>query len=166
MENIKNVVDEKKKMNKGSKLSQLARASSRLLSKVRDFYVRSLTDCSNHLDYGMALSGPGGQVPTNLPRSYSVGSSAASSHGGDDYSELLRAASVRSLSKKVEPDLEGRKSPKNVPRSQSVGIGRIDEDKTYEFEDEFKASNLNNLYPRSKSYAVPTHRRSSRRAVY
>uniref|UniRef100_A0A0A0KLJ6 Uncharacterized protein n=2 Tax=Cucumis sativus TaxID=3659 RepID=A0A0A0KLJ6_CUCSA len=164
MENIIKNVDEKKKMNKGSKLSQLARASSRLLSKVRDFYIRSLTDCSNHLDYGMALSGPGGQVPINLPRSYSVGSSAASSHGGDDYSELLRAASVRSLGKKVELDLEARKSPKNVPRSQSVGIGRIDEDKTYEFEDEFKGSNLNNLYPRSKSYAVHTHRRSSRRA--
>ncbi|CAK9320479.1 unnamed protein product [Citrullus colocynthis] len=164
METINNG-DQGKKMNKGNKLSQLVKASSRMLSKVRDFYIKSLTDCSNHLDYGMALSGPAGQVPTNLPRSYSVGSTA-SSHGGDDYSELLRAASIRSLSKKVEPDLEARKSPmmggpKNVARSQSVGIGRIDEDKTYEFEDDFKVSNFNNAYPRSRSYAV--HGRSSRR---
>ncbi|XP_022132695.1 uncharacterized protein LOC111005494 [Momordica charantia] len=155
--------NEPKKMNKGSKLRELVKASGRLLSRVRDFYIRSLTECSNHLDYGMALTGPAGQLPTHLPKSYSVGSTA-SSHGGDDYSELLRAASTRSLSKKIEPDLQAaRKSPmagpNNVPRSQSVGIGRIDEEKTYEFEEDFKPSN-SDAYPRSRSYAV--HRRRSR----
>ncbi|XP_023543992.1 uncharacterized protein LOC111803699 [Cucurbita pepo subsp. pepo] len=153
-----------KKSNKENKLSQLIKASSRLLSKVRDFYVRSLTDCSNHLDYGMAMTGPTSQVPTTLPKSYSVGSTA-SSHGSDDFRELLRAASTRSLSKNLEPDIQiqaARKSPmaelKNVPRSQSVGIGRIDEEKTCEFEEDFKVCNTD-AYPRSRSYAVHRRRR-------
>lgn len=156
--------DQMKKKNNNNKLSQLLKASGRLLSKVRDFYVRSLTECSNHLDYGMALTGPAGHVPTHLPKSYSMGSTT-SSHGGDDYRELLRAASTRtSLRKKVEPDFgneEAMGEPKNVGRSRSVGIGRIEEEKTYEFEDDFKVSNIdsNNAYPRSKSYAVRTRRR-------
>ncbi|XP_023003971.1 uncharacterized protein LOC111497419 [Cucurbita maxima] len=156
---------ETKKTSGGNKLRQFVKASARLLSKVRDFYIRNLTDCSNQLDYVMALSGPVGQVPIHLPKSYSVGSTASSRGGGDDYGELLRAASTRSLEKKVEPDFEiqaARKSPMAepgiMPRSRSVGIGRIDEEKSYEFEEDFKAGNTC-AYPRSRSYAVHRRRR-------
>ncbi|RVX23922.1 hypothetical protein CK203_000746 [Vitis vinifera] len=81
---------------------------------------------------------PTAQV-SSLPKSFSVSSSKSS--GDQDLSELIKVASARSLSNKIELDLLRRqpssKSPVTgtnvVPRSMSVGIGRIDEDKPCEF---------------------------------
>ncbi|XVF59236.1 hypothetical protein PTKIN_Ptkin07bG0259800 [Pterospermum kingtungense] len=77
----------------------------------------------------------------------------------DDLRELVRAASTRSLGNKlVRSELlqrqQARQSPNgsvnganNMPRRRSVGIGRIDEDKPYDFEKD-------DVFPRSRSYAV------------
>ncbi|XP_021274749.1 uncharacterized protein LOC110409647 [Herrania umbratica] len=147
-----------KKASKESKLSRYLKAPLRILIKARDFYIKSMTEYSDRINYGTVMGCPTGQVNT-LPRSYSV-SSAKSSNGDNDLRELIKAASTRSLGNKVQLDLlrrqEARQSPvtgaNNVPRSRSVGIGRIDEDKPCDFEEDIKVKT--DAFPRSRSYAV------------
>ncbi|KAK6237800.1 hypothetical protein QUC31_003269 [Theobroma cacao] len=147
-----------KKASKESKLSRYLKAPLKILIKARDFYIKSMTEYSDRINYGTVMGCPTGQVNT-LPRSYSV-SSAKSSNGDDDLRELIRAASTRSLGNKVQLDLlrrqQARQSPvtgaNNVPRSHSVGIGRIDEDKPCDFEEDIKVKT--DALPRSRSYAV------------
>lgn len=139
----------------------------RVLTKARDFYIQSLTDCSGKIGYGanstVGFSGP-------LPRSFSVNSSR--SDDGEDFAELLRVASTKSLGNriaqmdtfsrqqlvmKLQPVMHGMGGSKGVPRSCSVGMGKIDEDKACDF-GECKVVDpckKGVLYPRSKSYAVP-----------
>ncbi|KAJ7952738.1 Usher syndrome type-1C protein-binding protein [Quillaja saponaria] len=145
-----------KKARKESLLIRVMKAPIKVLSKARDLYIQSMTECSGHFDYGAGAMGcPAVQVST-LPRSFSFGSTK--SNMSDDYKELIKAASTRNFGNKIELDILqkqqpiGRQSPATVPRSQSVGIGRIDEDKPCDFGEEFKLKN--DMYPRSRSYAV------------
>ena len=155
---------------KESKFTRVMKAPLRALIKARDFYIQSMTQCSGHFDYGAAMGCPTAQVST-LPRSFSV-SSTKSTNSTDDFRELVKVASTRSLGDKIELDFlkkqqlqqQGhRKSPVAVigsnvlPRSQSVGFDRIDEDKPSEFEENVKVIRTD-VYPRSRSYAV--HKRT------
>ncbi|KAB2058280.1 hypothetical protein ES319_A11G225000v1 [Gossypium barbadense] len=95
-----------------------------------------------------------GQLNT-FPRSYSV-SSTRSGNGNDDLRELIRAASTRSLdnNNRVQLDLVRRQKARQslkMPRSHSVGIGRIDEDRPCDFDEDIK---VNIDYVPRKSHAV------------
>lgn len=158
-------MDTTKKASKQSKLSKFIKSPIRILIKARDIYIKSMSECSDRLGYGTVMGCPTGQVVNTLPKSFSVNSTKSSSHD-DDYRELLRAASTRGLNSRVQLDVlqrqQSRKSlnttaATHMPRSHSVGIGRIDEEKACEFEDDFKVRT--DVFPRSRSYAV--HRRSS-----
>ncbi|GMJ03857.1 hypothetical protein like AT4G37700 [Hibiscus trionum] len=140
---------------KESRLSRYLKAPVRFLVKAGNFYVKSMTEYSERVGYGTVMGCPTGQVNT-LPRSYSVGSTRSGNGGDDDFRELVRAASTRTIDNKARFDFDrrqqARQSPK-MPRSHSVGIGRIDEDKTCEFEEDvIKVKPA--YFPRSRSYAV------------
>lgn len=148
----------------------------RVLGKAKDLYVRSMTRCGQTPSFA--------PPPSDMPRSFSVASSRSSADGGDDFRELIRAASARTLGHSFEKDLlqqlkaqhaamaeEAAAAKGVVPRSCSAGMARIDEDAPCERFDEggeveVEASHAavstgrkmkrNNLvYPRSRSYAVP-----------
>ncbi|KAE8657049.1 FKBP-type peptidyl-prolyl cis-trans isomerase family protein [Hibiscus syriacus] len=129
------------------------------LGKARDLYVRSLTSCASSVSYGRAA----GQC-SGLPRSFCL--SSATSNDKDDFRELIRAASVRSLGHRDKLDMlfrqqqqppRVRMGSKGLPKSSSVAMGRIDEENPCEFEESEAAAvdkKRDLLYPRSKSYAV------------
>ncbi|KAF8079586.1 hypothetical protein N665_1017s0009 [Sinapis alba] len=153
----------------------------KVLGKARDLYMRSITGCAARTHYSSADA-----VSIPFPRSRSTTSSAFSSTTSsrrmssdftfdDDYSELVRAASVRSLGHKNEIDMirhqqlqlqqrqENRVAVGTVaaakgglPKSSSVGMpmARIDEENEEEgsLKNQKKGSDL--LYPRSRSHAV------------
>ncbi|EOA37143.1 hypothetical protein CARUB_v10010449mg [Capsella rubella] len=153
----------------------------RALGKARDFYVRSITGCAARTHYSSSAS-----VSAPFPRSRSSSSAAFSSSASsrrttdfgidDDYSELVRAASVRSLGHKSEIDMLIQEKLQQqrqaggggggggllLPKSSSVGMARIEEEEETEEgsvnpkmkKKTKKVSDL--LYPRSKSYAVTT----------
>lgn len=131
------------------------KAPIRALTKARDFYINSMTECAGRGSYG------GAPMPyvSSLPKSFSV-NSARSSNSDEDFRELVKVASRRSLGRKVELEILRQQSPLNnggvngVPRSQSVAIGRIDEDKACEFGEDVSVK-VDGIYPRSRSYAVP-----------
>ncbi|GLT75374.1 hypothetical protein SLA2020_471050 [Shorea laevis] len=143
---------------KESKLSKYLKAPIRILIKAKNLYIKGMSECSERITYGTVMGCPTGHVNT-LPRSFSF-SSTKSSTGDDDLRELIRAASTRSSGNRIEADFprrqQGRQSPNTnsyiVPRSKSIGIGRIDEDKTCEFEEDIKVKT--NVFPRSRSHAV------------
>ncbi|KAI4369812.1 hypothetical protein MLD38_018216 [Melastoma candidum] len=149
-------------------IARLLKASSRILSKARDLYVRSLTECSGQVGYGSVMGCPTGQyVPSSLPRSFSESSarSSSSSSRDDDYRELMRLASARSLGgRRVDPGflVDGGKGerwpPGGVPRSRSVQIGRIDEEKPSDFGNDGDEQVVETAARRlrSKSYSTTT----------
>ncbi|KAF2324253.1 hypothetical protein GH714_011159 [Hevea brasiliensis] len=103
-----------------------------------------MTGCAARATPGHSMSKPNGQ----LPKSYSMGSSI--SNDNDDYMELIRAASVRSLGHKNEIDMllqqmkQESMSSKQLPKSCSVGMGfmgRIDEEKPSDEEGSGHAAN-------------------------
>ncbi|KAJ7966505.1 3-isopropylmalate dehydratase large subunit like [Quillaja saponaria] len=127
----------------------------RALGKARDFYVRSMTGCAGSMNYGSIAPG------SALPKSFSVNSST--SNGGDDYRDLIRAASARSLGNRINVDMILQQQgmiqqplpSKGLPKSCSVGMGRIDEDDPSDFgEDGVVDGKPNLLFPRSKTVAV------------
>ena len=131
------------------------------LGKARDLYVRSLTSCASRVSYGHSSGDYTGQY-SGLPRSFSA--SSATSNDNEDLRELIRAASVRSLGHRNEMEmflqqqLRLQMGSKGLPKSCSVGMGRIDEEKPCEFEENDAVvvdKKQDFLYPRSKSYAVP-----------
>ncbi|KAE8658790.1 FKBP-type peptidyl-prolyl cis-trans isomerase family protein [Hibiscus syriacus] len=128
------------------------------LGKARDLYVRSFTSCASSVSYGHAA-----EQYSGLPRSFSLIS--ATSDDKDDFRELIRAASVRSLGHRDGLDMlfrqqqqqRVRMGSKGLPKSSSVAMGRIDEENPCEFEENEAAvvdKKRDLLYPRSKSYAV------------
>ncbi|CAA2968408.1 uncharacterized protein LOC111386524 [Olea europaea var. sylvestris] len=119
----------------------------RVLCKARDFYVRSITDCSVMANYR----------PTNmrgLSKSYSVRSSLSSE--SEDFRELVRASSNRRTDLDLELYLQQQKKV-GMPRSSSVAMGSIDEDRPCCYFGEMNVNSKREYkYPRSRSHAVAT----------
>ncbi|PON40317.1 hypothetical protein PanWU01x14_298040 [Parasponia andersonii] len=150
---------------KESRIIRVMKAPLRALIKARDFYIKSMTECSCRFDYGTVIGCPTAQA-TTLPRSFSS-SSTKSTNSTDDYRILVKAASTNSLGNRIDltdfvkkqqvQQQAIRKSPaNNLPRSRSIGFGRIDEDKPCEFEDTVEVKT--DAYPRSRSHAL--HKRT------
>ncbi|KAI4316600.1 hypothetical protein L6164_024566 [Bauhinia variegata] len=144
---------------KGQNQSMLVRiimSPIRALGKARDLYVRSITNCGDNMNYGGNFDAAGRFAA--LPRSYSAATSR--SDDGEDFRELMRAASARTMVNKIDMDLALRQQQQKqfgaskglpLPKSSSVGMGRIDEDSEL---GESGAVAPDLLYPRSRSYAV------------
>ncbi|KAJ4701591.1 3-isopropylmalate dehydratase large subunit like [Melia azedarach] len=137
----------------------------RFLGKARDSYVRSLANCAQGINYSSGMGGvPAGKF-TSLPKSFSARSSR--SDEGEDYSELIRAASVRSAGHVNEVDMFLQETlkqrlatmgSKGFPKSTSVGMGfmgRIEEERPGDISDQDSVHAKSELYPRSRSVAVP-----------
>ncbi|KAF3492766.1 hypothetical protein DY000_02054645 [Brassica cretica] len=142
-----------------NKLLRIISTPFRALNK---FYVRSITGCVPRTHYYSSAS-----VSDPFSRSRSSSSAAFSSSASsrrttdfgidDDYSELVRAASVRSLGHKNEIDMLIQEKLKQggLPKSSSVKMARIDEEEEAEEGSvNTKTKKVSDLYPRSKSYAV------------
>lgn len=145
----------------------------RALGKARDAYVRSITSCGQNISYGNPMDSAGRF--SSLSRSQSAATSRRSDNdGGEDFAELVRAASARTMVNRIDMDLvlkqqqqqemkNGLKGNKCLPKSSSVGMGKIDEDKPFEFsniESGSVAAFVKDSYPRSKSYAVGNRTRN------
>ncbi|XP_011099401.1 uncharacterized protein LOC105177838 [Sesamum indicum] len=138
-----------------SKFIRYMKGPIRVLARVRDLYVQSMMGCGGHVNYGNAMGCPTPQIP-RLPKSFS------SSHinyktAEEELRELIRLASTRNLTGKIEAELLRSKRPPShgVTRSHTVAFGRIDEDRAVEFGDEEDVGLLGGgAYPRSRSYAV------------
>lgn len=144
---------------KESKLRWWMKAPLRVLIKMRDFYIQGMNECSGRLDYGMPMGCPTPQIST-LPKSFSTNGTRSTANN-EDFRELMRAASTRSLGNyklhQVAKSPTTAAPPDNFSRSRSVGVGRIDEDKPCDFgEDHIKVNT--DVYPRSRSYAVNRRR--------
>ncbi|WCJ35595.1 hypothetical protein M5689_016841 [Euphorbia peplus] len=149
-----------KRQNNQNKIMKIVTLPVKILGKARDLYVKSMTSCASSASCSHTMSLPNG----HLPKSYSVSSSVSSNHDSDDFRDLIRAASVRSMGHKNEIDMllhEVRQNSKPLPKSCSVGMGgfmgRIDEDKVEEdgsVNGGVKSMAAAEMYPRSKSYAV------------
>lgn len=123
----------------------------RALGKARDAYVRSITNCGQSISYG----NPGDAAGrfSSLSRSQSAATSRRS-EVSDDFVELVRAASARTLVNRIDMDLVMKQQQKQgLPKSSSVGMAKIDEDTPFDSVEGVVAS-VHDSYPRSKSYAV------------
>ncbi|BAT77928.1 uncharacterized protein LOC124829752 [Vigna umbellata] len=146
----------KGKEQKQNKLVWIITTPFRVLGKARDAYVRSITQCGHNMNYSNPVDAAGRFEA--LPRSYSV---ATSRSDNEDFAELLRAASARTLGNRIDVDLVLKQqaqsrppiSSNGLPKSTSVGMGRIDEDTPYDLS-EGDVGTLPKAYPRSRSYAV------------
>ncbi|KAL5777572.1 hypothetical protein ACOSP7_010498 [Xanthoceras sorbifolium] len=157
-----------------NKLVRFITIPIRVLSKARDMYVRSLTDYAKGARYSNVSTGmPAGQF-TALPKSFSVGPKR--SYDNEDYKELVRAASVRSMghANEAEMFLQQQKQlmrqqsaavvvgSKKFPKSCSVGMGfmgRIDEERSCDSGEDNSVGSSNNsnrteLYSRSRTVAA------------
>ncbi|XP_043708984.1 uncharacterized protein LOC122658142 [Telopea speciosissima] len=141
-----------------------------------------MTSCAGNMSYGGGYTDATGlPMPLNstLPRNFSSTSSSSSRSSmmitNDDFRELMRAASKRTLEdnfgiespqQRFSPAGMVGAAPSNgmgmVPRSRShtVGIARIDEDKPCDFAEDNNSLNTttNLFYPRSRSCATVTKR--------
>ncbi|KAK4416352.1 hypothetical protein Salat_2460700 [Sesamum alatum] len=147
-----------KRVRNDSKFMRYMKGPIRVLARIRDLYVQSMTGCGGHVNYGNSMGCPTPQIPT-LPKSFST-SHINYRTAEEDLRELIRFASTRNLTGKIEGDLLRSKRPPSqgvpaVTRSHTVAFGRIDEDRAVEFGDEEDVGLLGGgVYPRSKSYAV------------
>ncbi|KAL3013288.1 hypothetical protein AAZX31_06G044100 [Glycine max] len=121
-------------------------------------YVSSITKCGHNMNYSNPVDAAGRFQA--LPRSYSAATSR--SDNNEDFAELLRAASARTLGNIIDVDLVVKQqaqtqtrpvSSNGLPKSTSVGMGRIDEDTPYDL-GEGEVPVVPKAYPRSRSYAV------------
>lgn len=159
----------KKVGNKKNKLIACFKAPLRIFMKAKKLYISSMMQCSGRVGNGGFVMGPGRPINNELPKSLSVSSSRSSFLAEEDLRELIRAASTRGqLNSIIQMDLVLQSHPKTnrgytavapgyVPRSFTLSIGRIDEDKPCEFEDEDICVNTD-VCPRSRSHAVPWRR--------
>ncbi|OIW14917.1 hypothetical protein TanjilG_30636 [Lupinus angustifolius] len=134
----------------------------RVLCKARDIYVKSITKCGNNMSYNNPVDAVGRF--SSLPRSYSAATSTRSMNN-EDFAELIRAASARTLVNRIDVDnlVLKQKHEQNMARevvgenglskSTSVGMGRIDEDMACDISEECGVV-VPLSYPRSRSYAV------------
>ncbi|OIT05876.1 PREDICTED: uncharacterized protein LOC109218161 [Nicotiana attenuata] len=120
------------------------------LTKARDSYVNCMTN------YSVVN-------PSKLPKSYSTVSS--SNYDNEDFRELIRAASARSMGDNFDLNfltqqrIRQQMSSRKVARSCSVGMTRIDEDKPCDLGEDQENVIMMNMkkdlkYPRSRSYAI------------
>ncbi|XP_016454359.1 uncharacterized protein LOC107778582 [Nicotiana tabacum] len=120
------------------------------LTKARDSYVNCMTN------YSVVN-------PRKLPKSYSTVSS--STYDNEDFGELIRAASARSIGDNFElnfimqQQIRQQMISRKVTRSCSVGMARIDEDKPTVLGEDQENVVMTNMkkdlkYPRSRSYAI------------
>ncbi|GMI83147.1 hypothetical protein like AT5G65925 [Hibiscus trionum] len=120
-----------------NKFFRFLKAPFKALRKARDGYIRILTSCASSIDHEY---GPGhfpGQNP-ELPRCFSERSSATSNVKEEAVlREFIRAASVTGSSRGNGMDMFFPKQMrmKMRPRGLPKNMGRIDEDKPCEFED-------------------------------
>ncbi|TKY74960.1 hypothetical protein E2542_SST03725 [Spatholobus suberectus] len=146
----------KGKEQKQNKLVRMITTPFRVLGKARDMYVRSITKCGHNMNYSNPVDAAGRFEA--LPRSYST---ATSRSDNEDFAELLRAASARTLVDRIDVDLVLKQqqaqarpvSSNGLPKSTSVGMGRIDEDTPYDL-GQGDVPVVPKSYPRSRSYAV------------
>ncbi|KAE9586854.1 hypothetical protein Lal_00004673 [Lupinus albus] len=134
----------------------------RVLSKARDIYVKSITTCGNNMNYNNPVDAVGRF--SALPRSYSAATSTRSMDN-EDFAELIRAASARTLVNRIDVDnlVLKQKHEQNMarevvganglPKSTSVSMARIDEDMACDLGKECGVVGPVS-YPRSRSYAV------------
>lgn len=128
-------------INEHSKLKHYILTPIRILSKARDFYVRSMEDCVGKLDRGQVVAGHSAPL-SGFPRNVGVKSS-------DD--EHLKAQLLRMMSKKKKAEMNKRvafddlSERQRLVRSQDqvesysvwLGkIGKIDEDRPCTFEED------------------------------
>ncbi|KAK4428699.1 hypothetical protein Salat_1169700 [Sesamum alatum] len=144
------------------------------LCRARDFYVRSLTDYADRMNYGNVMAVPGTSQVSTLPKSFSV--SSARSYESQDSGELVRASSARSTGDRAAMDSYIKQQrmmtagagggPRGMPpRSSSVAMGRIDEDRPCcyfgEVNGNIGGARNEFKYPRSRSHAVTARRLSA-----
>lgn len=148
--------DMRKGNKKKNKLVWMIATPFRVLGKARDMYVSSITKCGHNMNYSNPVDAAGRFQA--LPRSYSAATSR--SDNNEDFAELLRAASARTLGNRIDVDLVLKQkaqarpvSSNGLPKSTSVGMGRIDEDTPYDL-GEGEVPVVPKAYPRSRSYAV------------
>lgn len=142
----------------------------RALGKARDAYVRGITNCGQSMNYGSYPMDDASRF-SSLSRSQSAAttssrrSSSSSSRldENEDFAELVRAASARTLGNRIDVDLvmkqrqqqqEQQKMNKKLPKSSSVGMAKIDEDMPFDSGVGNGVGFVGDSYPRSKSYAV------------
>ncbi|CAL5204803.1 unnamed protein product [Lathyrus oleraceus] len=150
------------KEQKQNKIVRIITTPIRVLGKAKDMYVRSITKCGNNMNYSNPIDSTGRFQ--NLPRSYSaVTTRSAGAGDSEDFVDLIRAASARTLVNRIDMDLVLKQEPatsrpvstNGLPKSVSVGMGRIDEEKASDLgEGVGDVLVLGNSYPRSRSYAV------------
>ncbi|GAB2222426.1 hypothetical protein Droror1_Dr00013644 [Drosera rotundifolia] len=158
-----------------SKIMRIVAMPMKLLSKARDSYVKGMNSYADFNYYGGGAAFGPSMTGNPLPRSFSTSSMRAKET--EDLRDLVRAASSKTFGEKIDMNAclkeEQRKAataaamPATVPRSGSVAMGRIDEDKACEFEEEEdkgydcnlerlkeEKKGLGGLIPRSRSHAA------------
>ncbi|KAH7847357.1 hypothetical protein Vadar_025198 [Vaccinium darrowii] len=155
-----------KKDGKETKYARYFKAPIRVLTKARDFYVRTMLDWAARGEYRGA-SGYCTDAPFyNLPGTMNF-VSAENSTRNEDVMEHVRAAPSRNLSRRVQseilkqprcgklPTAAGRRS---LRRTGGVGIiGRIEEDKACEFGEDVTVEARHVEYGRSSRNCVVTN---------
>lgn len=149
----------KTKVIKENKCKRCYRGFARFLYKFKDFYVNSMTGLAYTIESGC---GPTDVAMSTLPKSFSMNSRRSSDQ---DLAELMKIASRRGLTKKVEAEFQSqqrstqtRVSVDGMPHRRSVGMGKIDEDKACDFDGSDGFDIIPIKYPRSKSHAVSSNR--------
>ncbi|GFS42882.1 hypothetical protein Acr_00g0082270 [Actinidia rufa] len=139
-----------KKQNK--KFMKFIKARFRVLSKAREIYTKTLFDCAGKAGTGSSVVCPAPKAPQKLPTNYGVCVS------DEQIKREEHRERVRVVSKRDRVSVE--KPVCGVGRSYSVGvgrIGRIDEDKPCEFEEEDVQSNSSGLICHRKRNFVYQH---------
>ncbi|KAJ9159380.1 hypothetical protein P3X46_024889 [Hevea brasiliensis] len=145
------------KANKQSKLMmEIILAPIKILSKARDFYMKSMVDCAGRVGYTtVVFGGPVASQSVQLPKSFSVSSSSQGSKNNEELRQLLQGSGMESLDmmnsrQRQQVRIKAMESG-DMGRCYSVGlgkIGKIDEEKACSFrEDE-------DLCPRSRCHAL------------
>ncbi|GJZ46042.1 DNA repair protein [Tanacetum coccineum] len=137
----------KVKITKETKYRRCSKGLARFLNKVRDLYVKAMSELANQIDSGC---GPGAVNVSTLPKSFGTNSRRMSS-SDQDLSDLVRIAARRGLSNKVESEFLRQQLSTH---SQSVFMTKIDEDKACDFDrvDGFDINPVN--FSRSRSHVV------------
>ncbi|XP_058068710.1 uncharacterized protein LOC131218045 [Magnolia sinica] len=154
----------KNETSSSNKLTRCLKAPFRVLCRARDFYIKSMNNCSSRIDYGAAMGCPAAVVYT-LPKSFSMNSTRT--REDEELRELLRIVSKRervakSTTTTTVKNAVGAKNTKGLPKSFSMGIGKIDEDEPCYFQDDFKMGSTNaSVFPRSRSYGMGKRRGGS-----